>query len=426
MALLNKFLQIFINLITITTLTHSAQLPPVKRQATLLVKEPTVQIQCLQGSILITIKNAPASYDGFFSGRIYPKGLAKNSTCLTEYRDYQGPLKYKLPLRSCNTMPIELDDGSIEFFNTVVLQPHLKLMTDLGRGYHIRCRYKNRESAIKSTGSFDVSKDDVDVQRPQAYTSDEKKDRREHGRSLIHGSDSPNEIPMPACHMKIYSGNKLAENVQIGDQLKLIVNIDKQEQYGLHVTDCSVRDGLGWGEQRLIDATGCPLDQEIVGPFAYDSDRTKATVSFPAHKFPYTTSVYYQCNVRLCSLHEDNCHKTPSCNGTRRTKRATDEDEDGLPATIEVFSGLYVNENAEVIDDGYDSVLKEKNPDDAICVSQRSFAIAVSITGLCLMLAVVLAVLCILARRRDKNTSSNSGSSIYSGPYTNTAYSHTS
>ena len=60
-------------------------------------------------------------------------------------------------------------------------------MTDLGRGYHIRCRYKNRESAIKSTGSFDVSKDDVDVQRPQAYMSDEKKDRREHGRSLIHG-----------------------------------------------------------------------------------------------------------------------------------------------------------------------------------------------------------------------------------------------
>lgn len=67
-----------------------------------------------------------------------------------------------------------------------------------------------------------------------------------------------------------------------------------------------------------------------------------------------------------------------------------------------------------------------QTPDDAICVSQRSFAIAVSITGLCLMLAVVLAVLCILARRRDKNSTSNSGSSIYSGPYTNTAYSHTS
>lgn len=113
--------------------------------------------------------------------------------------------------------------------------------------------------------------------------------------------------------MKIYTGEKLADNVKIGDPLKLIVNIDKQEQYGLHVTDCLVRDGLGWGEQRLIDSQGCPLDQEILGPFSYDSDRTKASVAFPAHKFPYTTSVYYQCNVRLCTLEEDNCHKVCVC-----------------------------------------------------------------------------------------------------------------
>lgn len=399
-----------------------------KKQATL-IKEPTVQIQCMSGSMLITIRNAPASYDGLFSGMVYPKGLPKNSTCLSEYRDHKGPIKYKLPLRSCNTMPQETDDGGIEFFNTIVLQPHLKLMTDLGRGYHIRCRYKNREAAIKSTtfhSSSSSSSSVNDEQRPQAYTSAEGSDRRDHGRSLNNG-DSTNEIPMPACHMKIYSGDKLAENVKIGDPLKLMINIDKQDSYGLHITDCLVRDGIGWGEQRLIDSNGCPLDSEILGPFSYDSDRTKATVAFPAHKFPYTTSVYYQCNVRMCSLEEDNCHKTPTCNGSKRTKRETDSDEDGLPATIEVFSGLYVNENAEVLGDDFsDSVLREKTPDDAICVSQRSFAIAVSITGLCLMLAVVLAVLCIMARRRDKNSASNSGSSIYSGPYTNTAYSHTS
>lgn len=133
---------------------------------------------------------------------------------------------------------------------------------------------------------------------------------------------------MPLCHMvserwpcwsnciqtfsqlqKIYSGNKLAENVKIGDPLKLLINIDKQDSYGLHITDCLVRDGIGWGEQKLIDSDGCPLDQEILGPFSYDSDRTKASVAFPAHKFPYTSSVYYQCNVRLCSLEEDSCHR---------------------------------------------------------------------------------------------------------------------
>jgi hypothetical protein len=401
-------------------LTASAQLPPVKRQATIMYKEPSVQIQCASGAMLITIKNAPANYDGVFSGMVYPKGLSKNSTCLTEYRSHKGPLKYKLPLRSCNTMPQETDDGGIEFFNTIVLQPHLKLVTDLGRGYHIRCRYKSREAAIKSTNFLEST-----VQNPQAFTSDEAGDRRDYGRSLI-DSHNINEVPMPACHMKIYSENKLADNVKIGDPLKLIVSVDKQEKYGLHVTDCLVRDGLGWGEQKLIDESGCPLDQEILGPFSYDSDRREAAVAFPAHKFPYTTSVYYQCNVKLCLLKDVDCHKTPTCQGNKsRPKRDTTSDEEGLPATIEVFSGLHVNEDAEVINDDYDSVFKERADEDAICVSQRSFAIAISIAGLCLMLAVILAVLCLMARRRGK-TVSNSGSSIYSGPYTNTAFSHSS
>nr|XP_029722485.1 uncharacterized protein LOC115263328 [Aedes albopictus] len=116
---------------------------------------------------------------------------------------------------------------------------------------------------------------------------------------------------------------------------------------------------------------------------------------------------------------------TPTCSGRNSKRSKRQADDEGLPATIEVFSGLYVNENAEVLNDDADSVFKEKTPDDAICVSQRSFAVAIAIAGLCLMLAVVLAVMCIVARRSGK-TISNSGSSIYSGPYTNTAFSHSS
>uniref|UniRef100_A0A182PF34 ZP domain-containing protein n=1 Tax=Anopheles epiroticus TaxID=199890 RepID=A0A182PF34_9DIPT len=75
--------------------------------ATIFTKEPTVRIQCQSGSMLITIKDAPANLNGQFSGMVYPKGLAKNSTCLTEYHEQEGPLRYKLPLKSCNTMPLE-------------------------------------------------------------------------------------------------------------------------------------------------------------------------------------------------------------------------------------------------------------------------------------------------------------------------------
>lgn len=150
-----------------------------------------------------------------------------------------------------------------------------------------------------------------DDNRPLALTSAEGTDRRDYGRSMDkdHPVQEEEVKPMPACHMKIFTGEKLAENVKIGDPLTLVINIDKQDTYGLHVTDCLVRDGLGWGEQRLISDDGCPLDSEILGPFEYTEEQTKATVTFPAHKFPYTNSVYYQCNVKLCALDDPDCHK---------------------------------------------------------------------------------------------------------------------
>lgn len=40
------------------------------------------------------------------------------------------------------------DDGGIEYFNTIVVQPHLKLVTNQGRGFHVRCRYQTRDKVI--------------------------------------------------------------------------------------------------------------------------------------------------------------------------------------------------------------------------------------------------------------------------------------
>lgn len=444
---LNAVVFAFLHLHAIMKIAQSAQIPNHSHLMSASTKEPTVRIKCLSGSMFITIKDAPTSpEDDLFSGMIYPKGLSKNSTCLTEYRHHDGPLNYKLPLRSCNTMPQETEDNGIEFFNTIVLQPHLKLVTDLGRGYHVRCRYKSREAAAASRNmsndtpeAIGAAADGTMVNASNNSTSGAGGggggDRREHGRSLggsamtaAAHAIATNEIPMPGCHMKIYSGKNIAENVKIGDPLTMKINIDKQNVYGMHISDCNVRDGLGWGEQNLVQL-GCPLDGEIMGQFQYSDDRTEASVSFPAHKFPYTASVYYECNIRLCPIHDPDCQTAPDCSQRKRSKRQTKSNDsnfdDGQPATIEVYSGLYVNENAEIVEGSDDSVFAEKRPDDALCISQKSFAIAISIAGLVLMLCVVAAVLCILARRRSK-TVSNSGSSIYSGPYTNTAFSHSS
>lgn len=50
----------------------------------------------------------------------------------------------------------------------------------------------------------------------------------------------------------------------------------------------------------------------------------------------------------------------PTCTGRYNKRPKRQADDEGLPATIEVFSGLYVNENAEVLNDDADSVFKER------------------------------------------------------------------
>ena len=38
----------------------------------------------------------------------------------------------------------------VEYFNTVVVQPHRKLVTNQGRGYHVRCRYQTQEKLLQN------------------------------------------------------------------------------------------------------------------------------------------------------------------------------------------------------------------------------------------------------------------------------------
>merc|ERR1712055_117752 len=80
-----------------------------------------VGVLCNSEDITLTLR---VSSD-YFNGMIYPKGLSKNSTCMTEYIQQEGLITYILPLRSCNTMSTEVVEG-MEYFNTVVVQPHRK------------------------------------------------------------------------------------------------------------------------------------------------------------------------------------------------------------------------------------------------------------------------------------------------------------
>ncbi|XP_049845301.1 cuticlin-4 isoform X1 [Schistocerca gregaria] len=394
---------IFILAAALAPLSTGAQIPDTR--AAKWNSDQDVRIECNSNEILVAIRTRT----GAFNGMVYPRGLSKNSSCMAEFLQQPSPVRYKLPLRSCNTMSTELGDGGIEYFNTIVIQPHLKLVTNQGRGFHIRCRYQTKDKLISNNMNV----------------------------SMVDATPLKAVAPMPGCTMKIFYGDpalkEVAENVKIGDPLTLVISIDEQNTYGLRVSDCLVRDGLGWGEQKLINSEGCPVDGEIMGEFEYNGSKTTASVHFQAHKFPYTASVYYQCNVQLCIKAGGGCNDLPPLcgrRGSRRRRAAKPKDaETGTPATIEVYSGLYVNEATDISKmDSFDDVSREKQEEDpnSICISQKHFAIGIAVAGLILMLAVIAAILILLARRRHRKDVSATGSSIYSGPYTNTAYSHSS
>ena len=66
--------------------------------------------------------------------------------------------------------------------------------------------------------------------------------------------------------------------------------------------------------------------------------------------------------------------------------------------------------------------------DGKICIDRKDFMIYVVIIGLVLILLVIFVVfIIIITRRRHRGKQlSTTGSSIYSGPYSNTGYSHSS
>lgn len=419
-----------------------------------------IQIECNSDNIVVTLNTAHG-----FNGMIYPKGLSKNSTCMMEYHQTSSNITYYLPLRSCNTMSTDVEDG-IEYFNTVMVQPHRRLVTNQGRGYHIKCRYQTKERTITN-------------QEQQLNVN------LNHSTPAVIGSAS-----MPSCTMKIYSANDLshevaAENVRIGDELHLVIALDDQDVYGMLVTNCLVRDGMNWGEQPLIDDYGCPVDEDIMPQFNYAKNLTRASVTFQAHKFPYTSSVYYQCNVKLCFREQSCAHVPPNCDkpaqnnrpnsnsintntnnyksiegsnsiAGARNKRWIDGGELDAVASeevlkyaannpkamsIEVFSGLHVDESslsaaatANSDNENKDPIMMASTSEDPavdedsesaasvpakpsspqqqqankrqserdFCMSLRKFAIAISLASLLLMLAIIIMVACMIQRRKRR------------------------
>ena len=109
----------------------------------------------------------------FFCFYFVQKGLSKNSSCLKEYEGVDT-IEYQLPLRSCTTMTSTTegsgtdltrhnDNSEEEFFNTIILEPHPKLVTGHGKGFHIRCKYKKNGDKNQPVVNMSILRDSQEL-----------------------------------------------------------------------------------------------------------------------------------------------------------------------------------------------------------------------------------------------------------------------
>lgn len=179
------------------------------------------------------------------------------------------------------------DDGTIEYRNILMVQPHPRLVTGRGKSHEISCKPPKPRVSISGARSphaarltdykagdqfewvllksfpwnifmsilmllfFIVYRHWIQVHYHLVQWRFTKEIRSKKRFLII---DFVNDLSNTSYfHIEF----QVATNVKIGDPLTLEIALDKElGKHGLRVTDCIVKDGLGWAQQNLINNGG--------------------------------------------------------------------------------------------------------------------------------------------------------------------------
>ncbi|XP_067004085.2 uncharacterized protein cyr [Anabrus simplex] len=248
----------------------------------------------------------------------------------------------------------------------------------------------------------------------------------------------PNSEPVQLGHVMAWmeitgtAESRSSSEVAVGERTALLIKSLVPEGVGIRVTDCMAHDGVGDSSQKLLDDSGCPIDELILPSLqdltnAYYASRkhkdddvpgTKMKVAgatFSAFKFPDRSSLHLRCTLHFCRGHcinvdcreEQNRHR----NSTRHTRRLKGQEG-------EVLQRLDVFNSVEVIAPGIEldrpempaSADPRESPsmnypnvtqgERAFCLSPPKMALAFGILGLIFLVAVAVALYTLMRSRR--------------------------
>ncbi|XP_014681049.1 PREDICTED: cuticlin-1-like [Priapulus caudatus] len=335
-----------------------------------------------------------AEFEEPFFGRVYPKGLSKMQNCSMTGTGTRE-VRFRVGLFGCATMQRSPEDSFVmEYNNVIVFQRHPMLVTRNDLAYRVHCNYELGEKTV----SNDVTVDMVPITQL--------------------ASVAPN---LPKCNLLIKVGDSpdgplVSGAVPLGTTLTFVIDMSISEVYGFTVSSCIARDGMGMGEQMIIDEDGCAVNTDIFDDLIYDPSNARVYRTFPAHKFATSMQVYYQCNVKLC-IH-GSC-EIPSCATTvgsvRRKRQALSgeqpEEEPLLIVRDVVLIGDFdddqvseVGDEREIPTNHLPATGSQRNAVpkvNEICIPTVGFALGIAIfAGIFLLSIVISAFMCAKVRGR--------------------------
>ncbi|XP_017088243.2 uncharacterized protein cyr [Drosophila bipectinata] len=375
----------------------------------------SMQIHALQVNCSRDLLEMQLELSRPFRGLLYAKDFPLE--CRTRGLD-STHLNLRIPTSGCGVRAEPLDDGSMEYSVRVMLQMEQKLRQSTDILSSVRCQLPATEMGMSLP----------------SWRAENGRERNARMRALAAATGG---APAPAQHMETprvriwleLGGPNGTGSVEVGVATTLTVRAIVPGTIGVRVVDCAALDGLGESSQQLLDARGCPIDEQVMPALhthhrpaeegwskQLEEDLVERTfaATFPAFKFPDRERLHVSCGVQLCK------GKCPSLNCRQKSpgQAPPSLSADQHLARIEVFNSLAVTAPQIEVDRlRYDRRHNMSHGDDypanlrgqvlpgegTLCLSISKLAISFCVLGLIFLVAVVVAIFSLIrARRRER------------------------
>ncbi|XP_050743754.1 uncharacterized protein LOC108023932 [Drosophila biarmipes] len=381
----------------------------------------SMQIQTLQVNCSRELLEMHLELSRPFRGLLYAKDFPLE--CRARGQDSTF-LHLRIPTSGCGVRAEPLEDGSLEYTVRVMLQKEQKLRQSTDILSAVKCQLPANAMGMA-----------LPVLR-----QDKGHDRNARMRALaaaavpaLSVSSAPPASGTHHHHMETprvriwleLGGPNGTGSVEVGVATTLTVRAIVPGNIGVRVVDCAALDGLGESTQQLLDARGCPIDEQVMPALhtqhrpaeegwskQHEEDLVERTfaATFPAFKFPDRERLHVSCGVQLCK------GKCPTLNCRQKTPPPALSAEQHL-ARIEVFNSLAVTAPQIEVDrlrydrrhnmsgeDYAPHVRGQPGPGEGtLCLSISKLAISFCVLGLIFLVAVVVAIFSLIrSRRRDR------------------------